>query len=347
MKPQPPKGASRQQAYISAQGELYPFQHTPHGATHSNRYPRSLMWLRNNWRALCISLDELRSSPLASCISLCVLAVAISLPLAFYLLLQNIQRLTPIQQLNPSVSLYLDQSANRNDANHLITQIQSWPDITHVSYISPQQGLQQLSKQLQLSSLLNEMTHNPLPAVIQIQPDNRLQTPSAMTQLSNKLNTLPGVQQVQVDSSWIKRMYYLLETGQHLAACLMLLFTCGVVLITTHTLQHSLEQHRQEILVLQLMGAPSLMIRGPLLYRGIWLGLVSGLLALGIIFLLFHGMQPSVSALAATYGTSFRLHALSASFSFITLTCCTILGWAGAHIAFLSHKKRQVMQTGL
>ena len=95
-------------------------------------------WIAHNRNAFCSCLTSLRQTPCATLLTTCVLAIAISLPFALYLLLNNLQRLAPLQQLSPSISVYMNTSTNRNDATGLITQIQKWPNIQRATYISPQ-----------------------------------------------------------------------------------------------------------------------------------------------------------------------------------------------------------------
>ena len=149
------------------------------------------------------------------------------------------------------------------------------------------------------------------------------------------------MQQIQTDSDWTKRLYYVLSIGQYTTALFMLLFAAGITLLAIHTLTHSLERQQKEILVLELIGAPPLLIRGPLLYRGMCLGFISSLLACGIIFLLFYLLQSPITALANTYHAQFRLQSLSLKGVALTVLYCTLLGWGGAWSAFMWHNKKR------
>lgn len=319
---------------------LLPFQHAP-SATLSSCYPRSLLWLLHNIRALRYSVSQLLRSPLESLLTMSLLTVAISLPITFCLLLSSAQRLAPIQQLNPSLSIYLDKTLTNNDANQLISQLKQWPAIQKIHYISPQQGLQQLTKALKLSNPLADISQNPLPAVIQIEPTYGLQSTQKLQALSARIATLPGVAQIQADSIWMQRLHYLLNTAQHLISAVMLLFICGIILITTHTLHHSLRALKQETMVLQLIGAPLLMIRGPLLYRGMCLGFVSSLLACTVVTYLLQILQPSITAFAQTYASQFQLSTLTPASLLAVILSCAALGWFGAWVAFFLYQKKQ------
>lgn len=310
-------------------------------AQNNQRQSAVRRWLAHNRSAFSSCLATLRQAPCASALTACVLAIAIALPFALYLLLHNFERLAPLQQLSPSVSVYLNTSTNSQDANGLITQIQAWPDIQRATYISPQQGLNELAAQFKLTKLIDNLPQNPLPQAIQLQLTHAAQTPSNINKIIEKLNTLPGVQQVQTDSDWVTRLYYVLRIGQYTTMLFMMLFTTAIILLTIHTLANSLARQQKEILVLELIGAPPLLIRGPLLYRGICLGFVSSLLACGIITLLFYLLQSPITALANSYHSQFALQSLSLNGVSIAVLGCTLLGWLSAWGAFMWHHHRR------
>jgi cell division transport system permease protein len=319
-------------------------KHTKNNARNaslSTCYPRFMIWLQHHKMLLKQSLKELRRNPFSVTVTLLVLAIAIALPLGFHIILNNITRTAPLQPLTPRLAIYLNNSSNANDAQQLISKIKKWPEVEKIKYISPAQGLQQLSQRLKINNLLAENTRNPLPAVITIQPKKNYQNPQAMKKLQFQLNALPGIANVQLNNSWMKRLYYLMQTGRHLAIALMILFAVGIVFIITHTLRHSLIENKNEIAVMQLIGAPARIIRGRLIYRGIWLGVFSSLIASIIIIIFFSMLQPSVTELANSYQQSFNLQVLSLALLLKILISCAALGGISAWAAYIWHQHNQ------
>lgn len=310
----------------------------PH-ASLSKRYPRLIIWLQHHKMLLQQSLSEMRNNPFSTIVTMFVLAIAIALPLGFHSLLYNAQRSSPLQPLTPRISVYLSDSSTAADAKQIMTQLQQWPGIKSLSYISPEQGLQQLSQRLKLDNLLGANTPNPLPAVLVVQPKADYQSPAAMNKLQFKLTALPGIDHVQLNSSWLKRLYYLLQTGRHLSDLLMILFALGIIFIVVHTLRNSLDMHKKEIEVLQLIGAPSRIMRGRLIYRGVWLGVFSSILASIIVVMFFAVLQPSVAAFAATYQQQFQLQILSPELLLDVLLLCGFLGGFSALVAYVWHQR--------
>ena len=65
-----------------------------------------------------------------------------------------------------------------------------------------------------------------------------------------------------------------------------------------------IQARREEIGVLQLLGASDGFIRRPFLYLGAWYGLAAGALAIGLLMLAHHYLAPPLAELAASYGLS-------------------------------------------
>jgi cell division transport system permease protein len=105
-----------------------------------------------------------------------------------------------------------------------------------------------------------------------------------------------------------------------------------------------IQSRREEIGVLQLLGASDGFIRRPFLYLGAWYGLAAGVLALGLLSLAAWSLRAPLADLAATYGSRFAL----AGFAPRALACVVVgaalLGWLGAGLV-TGHFLRQTRPT--
>jgi hypothetical protein len=97
------------------------------------------------------------------------------------------------------------------------------------------------------------------------------------------MRALPGVDSVQVDSAWVKRLAALL--GVLRLALLLLAITLGVVVIAVvfNTIRLQVLTQRDEIAVSKLLGATDNFIHRPFYYTGALLGLCAGAVALGAV----------------------------------------------------------------
>lgn len=296
-------------------------------------WQRVQRWLENHLRACLFGLGELLRAPVASIMTLLVIGIAMAFPAGLYTLLHNVKQLAQQENNHPTISVYLQPHVKDEQAAALLKQLQQRRDVAKVSYISPAQGLQELQQQEELQAVLRLLPDNPLPGVLVITPRVSLQSPANIQDLLTWLRQLPNVDTSQLDTIWIQRLYELMTLGERITYGLMLLFGIGVALIVGNTLRMATQNHRQEILVLKLIGATSAFIRRPMLYRGALYGLLGGWIACCLVSLLFWWLQAPAQRLAASYHDQWHLQSLSMSAGLTIIAACTVLGLIGAWLS--------------
>lgn len=284
-------------------------------------------------RAFLFSIGQLIRTPFSSLMTLAVIGVAMALPAGLFILLQNFQDLGTSWNGTPTISLYLKNDIPVQEVPVIEKQLTDMPEIAKVKYISPQKGLQEFEKVTQLGKTLAQLKTNPLPGVFVVYPQSDFQTPSDLENLLNELKQLPAVGVGQLDLSWIKRLYYILEIGKRVIYTMALLFGFGVLLIVGNTIRLALQNHRNEIAVLRLIGAKPSFIRRPLLYRGFLSGFLGGIIAWLLVELMLSWLEAPATALAMTYGNDLQLRGLNFIAGFNIVATCALLGWLGSLFA--------------
>ena len=84
----------------------------------------------------------------------------------------------------------------------------------------------------------------------------------------------------------------------------------GALLVVGNTVRLDIQSRREEIGVLQLLGATDGFIRRPFIYLGAWYGLAAGALALGLLAAAAYALRAPLHALAQSYGSGFALGGL-------------------------------------
>ena len=297
----------------------------------------SQFWLLSHLRAILFSFGELVRNPLASLMTLAVIGVAMALPAGLYMMLQNFQGFSANWNSTPTISLYMQKNVSNVQLRQVEEQLNKIPDIGRVRYVSPQQGLKEFEQTTQLGNSLSELKANPLPSVFVVYPEANYQTPADLEKLLTSLKRLPGVDVGQLDMAWIKRLYYILEIGKRVIYTMALLFGIGVILIVGNTIRLAMQNHRNEITVLRLVGAKPAFIRRPLLYRGLFYGLFGGAIAWALVGLMQWWLEGPALALATTYDNSLEIHGLNITTALLIMTLCAALGWLGSYFAVNKH----------
>jgi cell division transport system permease protein len=115
------------------------------------------------------------------------------------------------------------------------------------------------------------------------------------------------------------------------------LLALGVLLIIGNTIRLSIENRRDEILVIKLVGGTDAYVSRPFLYTGLWYGIGGGLLALVVLAIGFFWVSSTVNQLASLYQSNFRLQGLGLFGSLQLVLLAGLTGLLGAWIAVVRH----------
>ena len=286
-------------------------------------------WATNHTRAFLFSLGETFRTPFVNLLTFLVIGIAMALPAGLFVVLQNVQVFNKNWNNTPSISLYLKKSLSNDEVQNLENNLYKNPQISAIKYRSPQQGLAQLNQQQQLGSSIATLSNNPLPAVMVITPVSN-ETPDKLQQLLGTLNQLPMVDVSQLNMTWVKRLYDIIQIGKNLTYILGTLFGLGVILIIANTIRLIMQNNRAEINVMKLIGAKPNFIRRPLLYRGFFFGLFGGFVALLLVYFTLWWLAKPANALAQTYNNPVFLQGVNAAQGIGIVLVCALLGVVGA-----------------
>jgi cell division transport system permease protein len=291
-------------------------------------------------RAALNSLGQLNQKKLATLANIIVIAIALALPTAFYLAIQNISDASRGLGESTQVTVFLETAVTQSNAKILAKKINQRPDITDVTVISKQQGLDELKQYSGFGDTIDAMQENPLPIVLQVQPIEKLNSPDQLDQLMTELRALSEVDIVQLDLMLVKRLRALVNIGQNLAKILGILFGFAVVFIVGNTIRLELQTRHDELEITKLMGATNRFVRRPFLYTGAWLGLFGGLIACLIVAGIYFAIQSPADQLAGLYDSTFQLQFLNAHNVLMIILTGILAGILGAWMSASRHLHR-------
>lgn len=295
-------------------------------------------WADHHVYSLVASFGRLLRKPWASALTIGVMAVALALPLGLWVALDNVERFAGDVQEAREVSVYLTPDTDVQRAQALAEQLRARDDVAAVELRTPEQGLEELRASSGLGDAIAAIGENPLPSLLIVSPagDERL--------LAQSLDELPEVDVVQHDAAWRERLDNWLRFGVRLAWVLAALLGLGALLVVGNTVRLDVQARREEIGVLQLLGATDGFIRRPFLYLGLSYGLLAGLLALAMLTVAALALGAPLAGLAASYGSDFALQGFAPLQALAVVAGAGLLGWLGAGIV-TGHYLRQTRPT--
>ena len=297
-------------------------------------------WARLHVQTLIGSLGRLAAQPLATAMTVAVIGIALALPASLYLLLANLQGLSGHWDDSVELSLYLEPGESEARATALAAEIGAWPEVAATGLITAEQALAQFRAGSGLGDAVDALERNPLPHLVTVQPAPGHQAPEAIEALAQRLGELPEADVVQADADWVRRLFAMLEIARRLAAFAGALLAVGVLVIVGNTIRLDIQNRRDEIEVMKLVGGTDGFIRRPLLYGGTWYGLGGGLAALAVVQLGRFALSGPVERLSGLYGSGVRPAGLGWAGALGLVALGAILGWLGAWISTTRHLRR-------
>lgn len=295
-------------------------------------------WAGHHGFSLLASLGRIASRPFAALLTISVMALALALPLGLWQVLANVERFAGNVQASREISVFLKPEIDVPGARAVVEALQDRGDVARATLKTPEQGLQELRERTGLAEAIDAAGDNPLPSVVVVVPRGD------ETLLAASLRTLPEADQVQHDAQWRQRLDGWLRFGNRVAWVLATLFGLGALLVVGNTVRLDIQSRREEIGVLQLLGASDGFIRRPFLYLGAWYGLIAGALALALLSAAASALQPPIAELAASYGSRFRLLGFLPMQALAVVGGSLVLGWLGAGLV-TGHFLRQTRPT--
>lgn len=302
------------------------------GASSTTALPR---FLRTHRKVAHASLRRILGGPISSSMTICVIAVSLLLPALLISLNNNLSKVLTEYQHSARITLYLHDTVNETSGLGVSKDLLTNVAIESTVFVSSAQALMDFGVASGLTHVLAEMESNPLPASIIVAPADT--SPDAVAALVQHLQRLPEVDLVQVDSQWLQRLAAVSQLITVIGRGLIVIVVFGLFFIVGNTIRLAIENRRDEIRVIKLVGGTDAFVARPFLYTGLFYGLAGGLLAALLQVIVLIGFNSSLQDLLRLYESSFELQGFDIYSTILLILAGGAIGWAGAMLASLRH----------
>ncbi len=302
-----------------------------------------LVYLNSHFLAFTISFRNLSLTPFASFMTMAAIGVCLSLPVGLFLFIKNIQQISGGFDQGSAISLYIDAKSTPQQIDAIIQKVKQYPFVEKTTYLSPEKALNEFQETSGLKDALSLLPENPLPGVISIEINSKRTTQAELTAMKETLAKLPQVNQAVFDYEWVEKLNGFISFGKILVNCLYFIIGLGVILMVGNTIRLALERHKDEIEVLNLIGATVAFIRRPFLYRGALYGGLGGIIAILMINTMTYTLEGPALELSSLFHGVFFLENLSFYDTVLLLIASSGLGWLGAAIAFAQQNRTEIL----
>jgi len=184
-----------------------------------------------------------------------------------------------------SLSVYLQDEIDEVTRNDVASFIRNLPAAEIKCFISKEKALKDLKDAMgPQAGLLEGLPRNPLPASFEVVFKEVSATEVDPAKMKEALEQIRGVEEVQYSEEWLKRVEGLMSIVRLFGFIIGGLLCIGVLFIVTNTIKLTIYSRRDEIEIMKLVGATNCFVKAPFLLEGMMQGILSGTLALFILY---------------------------------------------------------------
>lgn len=275
-----------------------------------------------------------RETPWSHALTAGTMAMTLFLFGGCFLLQENFRGLAQGWGSRLQIFAYLEERIAPAEAEALAGRVRAYPEAASVHFVSQAEAWESFKKSLgSQSGLLEGLSAEILPPSFEIAVKPAYRDDASLARLAERLRKEKGVAQVEYPEEWIGKFTLLLhgiEWAKWIFGGALLLAT---LLIVGSTVELAIRARRDEIEILQLVGAPSLLIRTPFIVEGIVQGLTGAALALALLWLAFFFATPQISAALAQFTGRAELSFLSSEAAAFLALLGGAVGAAGSLVA--------------
>jgi cell division transport system permease protein len=248
-------------------------------------------------RALRYAFDEAVASlwrgRQSGLLSTATIALALFVLGAFLIITSNLQRLGREWRTAADMSVYLDDDVSPAQRGAIERLLTPGGLVANTEYVSKEAALRRFKETFRdLAAATDGLGDNPLPASYEVRLRTSTATDGDVERLSQVLRQTPGVSDVRYDRQWLDRLIGIVNIVSGIGLVLGAVLTIAAALTVANVVRLALFARRDELEIMQLVGAPQVYIRGPFVVEGVLqggLGALAAVAVLGAGFLAVHG----------------------------------------------------------
>jgi cell division transport system permease protein len=228
----------------------------------------------------------------AGLLSTATIALALFVLGGFLVVTANLQRLGSEWSNSAELSVYLKDEVTPAERRAVESALAPGDIIASRDYVSKADALARFKQTFgELASAVDSVGENPLPASVEVRVRPGAGASAAVDELGNRLRQMAGVADVRYDRQWLNRVLSAIAIIRGVGWMLGAVLTIAAALTVANVVRLALYARRDELEIMQLVGAPQAYIRGPFIMEGVLQGGLGALLALAALAVAFFSLR--------------------------------------------------------
>jgi cell division transport system permease protein len=270
------------------------------------------------------ALLAFRRWPALSLLSVTTIAFALFVVGLFGLVALNLQRALEAVEERVEIVVYLLRGSPVEVVTVAIGDIQAFPEVSDVAYVTAEEALQRARHELvEFQGLFRDLETNPLPSSLEVRLLPGFRDAESVRSVAERLQGLSFAEDIRYGRDWVLKLDRLRNISAVVGLVIGGAFAVASIIIIGTTVRMSVLQRSREINIMRLVGATDGFIRQPFLLEGCVKGALGGIVAIVLSYGAFfavdrwllaaHFFTPEQAGIVVVFGTALGLAASASS----------------------------------
>lgn len=220
-----------------------------------------------------------------SFVAVAMIAISLLILGAFLLLSENLSRAVTRWQGSSRVTVYLEADATPAQLQDVDAFLAAHRDFGAHRLVTKEEALARFKSYFtNLNEVVGELDENPFPASFECSVTPRVAQSPAFARELSELRAIAGVDQVQSDWDWVRRLRRLVDVVNIAGFVAGGILAIAAAFTIANVIRLTMMLYREEIEIMRLVGATERIIRGPFLIEGLLQGTIGALVAVALLF---------------------------------------------------------------
>ncbi|ACL06313.1 protein of unknown function DUF214 [Desulfatibacillum aliphaticivorans] len=284
------------------------------------------------------ALDDIRGAKVLHGLAISTITLIFLLTGVFALVFINVSQLMTAQQDNVRMMVYLKSGLTAPELGPIQQAIEKTNRVKSAEFVSKDQALERLRTSMDnQAGLLDDLSDNPLPDAFEVVASPGEGGWQGVKMTAATIKKIAGVDEVNFGQAWLEKFSMVAELSRAAAIAIGFLLMAAALSITANTIRLVLYNRRDEIKIMELVGATNGFIRASFYIQGMIQGLLGGLAALGLLALVFFIIV--AGAPAQELLGRFEFQFIPIKYCILGLLLSVGVGAAGCHLSFAQFTK--------
>jgi len=242
------------------------------------------------------TLQNMKGSLFPNLTTIGIIAVTMLIFSIFSLIAFNLTSFLKIWEDKIELIAYLKRGITSNEVEGLLKDARLLKGIERVKYVSSSDAMAFMEAKLgSQKNLLAGIQPAVLPASFEIQLEKNYRNSTKIKEVVSQLRQFKQIEEIQYGQEWVETFSVLVHILRYTQWILGGLLLAAMIFIISNTLQLTISSRREEIEIMQILGASPSLIQVPFYVEGLIQSFLGTGLAILFLFLLYKAFILNIS----------------------------------------------------